>query len=86
MEKKIKTNKPEKPFNPLPSPDDIDDEEESGFKSLSQISVGDISIISKKGLKDCKQTLGELLKNKQIRSYLDIHNKKKFLGGLSYLG
>lgn len=80
-QKKIKQLiKPKKPFI------DNEEDEEEDFRAISEISLGDIRIVSKQGLPACKRTLRQLLKDKNIRSYLDIHNKKKLLNGLSYLG
>lgn len=80
MQKKIKPIKPKKPF------EDEGEEDEEDFKAISQISLGEITIVSKQGLTACKKTLGELLQDKKVRNYLDIHNKRKTLSGLSYLG
>lgn len=90
MQKKIKSKKSNevapKPRAPkIPKPFD-DEEPEEEFKAISQISLGDITVVSKQGLPACRRTIKGLLKDKTIRNYLDIHTKKKFMSGLSYTG
>lgn len=45
----------------------------------SQLIVGDIGISSSSSLDNCKKIMKDLLKDKQIQSYLTIHSKKKLL-------
>jgi len=64
-----------------------EDELEFSFeKHTSQISVGDIVIISKGGLPVIQKTITKLLNDREVKKYLDFYSKRKAMGSLSYIG
>lgn len=71
--------------------DDFDDdedgeEEEFNLKPMNQLQVADIGISSRNSLKSCRIELKKVLQDKIFKNYLNSYNKKKLLGGVSYIG
>ena len=93
---KIKPKKPIEPENPEEQEEDEEEDNPltqsqqdfaNDFKGLTSgkgfIQIGEITIGSHKGgLKACKNMATEILKDKNIKRYLGVFNKKKFLGNL----
>lgn len=77
---KTRKQKPKKPLDPDPDPESKEDEEdpEDLINVQSQITIGDVSVISKgQGLSNCRKELKNLLKDKQIKNYLKVFDFKK---------
>lgn len=49
-------------------------------KDLAQISIGDITIVSRKGLLACRNEIKGLLKDENIKNYLGLYSQKKIIG------
>lgn len=64
-------------------PDEESDEEEGRY--ISQIVVGDLAVSSKSGLPACRKTIKGLLRDKTIKNYLGVYDKKKMFGNPSYI-
>jgi len=85
----IKEN-PKNPIKPQNPFDDDDEDEVSNNKIPTQITIGDIGISSKMGVRGCKKALKSLLRDRIIKNYLQVYSVKKMIGSgasdLSYLG
>lgn len=62
--------KPKKPF-------EEDEEEEEEDISINGLVIGDLQIQSKKPIKNPARVVAHLLKNKQIKSYLQFYDRKQ---------
>lgn len=86
-----KRKKPEEPSPPSPEDEEEEEEKQEGIRASimkhisakSFISIGDIQVGHNGSLKDASAQAIELLKNKEIRSYLKIDKRKKALEELS---
>jgi hypothetical protein len=93
---KIKPKKPLEPKNPEEQEDEEEEDNpmtqalqeiNNDFRGLTSgkgfIQIGEITIGSHKGgLKACKNMATEILRDKNIKRYLGVFNKKKLLGSL----
>ena len=65
---------------------DEEDEDDFQIKSpksriQSQVIIGDVAVSSTSSLPNCQEVMKNLLKDKNVKSYLDIHKKNKFFSG-----
>lgn len=72
----MKRKKPNQ--EPEPEDDDEDLLTAKPQKVGCQIGVGEVTVVAN-SLKKCEQTTLRLIKNKYIKSYLDVYKKKKLI-------
>lgn len=72
-----------KPIKPqLPFEEEEEDNEEF---SINTITIGDLQIQSKKPIKNPSKLVSHLLKNEEIKKYLNFYDKQRTFSKASYI-